>query len=155
MHSHTDRDSAALSDDHNAQREWGRAWCWQILTRRAPSEGLGRFKSRFSFAYVLLQSLLAHRRQYPLCICGDPVVDTSHLVEKPRTSAGKYIICSLLHSLLDPSTRKLSLEAKDLVFQLTDGSSLLVSEAFCRLLHSTDHGGRSADQDLHVRCWRR
>lgn len=42
------------------------------------------------------------------------------------------------------------LESKDLVVELADRAGLLVSESFGRLLHGSNHGGWSTEQDLNV-----
>jgi len=47
------------------------------------------------------------------------------------------------------------LESKDLILQLTNRSRLRITQALSRLLHRTDHGWRSAEQDLHVIRWLR
>lgn len=43
-----------------------------------------------------------------------------------------------------------SLEGKDLVLQLADGTGLLEAKALGGLLQAADHGGRSAHQDLDI-----
>lgn len=43
-----------------------------------------------------------------------------------------------------------SLEGKDLVLELADGTGLLEAKALGGLLQAADHGGRSAHQDLDI-----
>lgn len=43
-----------------------------------------------------------------------------------------------------------SLERENLVLELADGTGLLVSEALGGLLQATDHGGRTAEENLDI-----